>query len=42
MIALTANATNPDAALFLDYIKSGKAKPLFEAQGFTVLNSGRS
>jgi molybdate transport system substrate-binding protein len=41
-IALTANATNPDAAAFLAYIRSDKAKPLFEAQGFTVLNSGRS
>jgi molybdate transport system substrate-binding protein len=41
-IALTANATNPDAAAFLAYIKSVKAKPLFEAQGFTVLSDGRS
>src|SRR5262245_37322744 len=41
-IALTANANHPDAASFLDYIKSAKAKPLFEAQGFTVLSSGRS
>jgi molybdate transport system substrate-binding protein len=41
-IALTANASNPDAAAMLDYIKSAKAKPLFEAQGFTVLSPGRS
>jgi molybdate transport system substrate-binding protein len=41
-IALTANATNPDAAAFLEYIKSDKAKPLFQAQGFTVLGAGRS
>ncbi len=41
-IALTAIATNPDAAAFLAYIRSDKAKPLFEAQGFTVLGSGRS
>jgi molybdate transport system substrate-binding protein len=41
-IALTASANNPDAASFLDYIKSTKAKPLFEAQGFTVLSAGRS
>jgi molybdate transport system substrate-binding protein len=41
-IALTANAGNPDAAAFLEYIKSAKAKSLFEAQGFTVLNTGRS
>jgi molybdate transport system substrate-binding protein len=41
-IALTANASHPDAAAFLAYIRSHKAKPLFEAQGFTVLSSGRS
>ena len=41
-IALTTNATNPDAAAFLAYIKSGKAKPLFEALGFTVLGAGPS
>jgi molybdate transport system substrate-binding protein len=36
-IALLASSTNPDATLFLDYIKSAKAKPLLEKQGFTVL-----
>jgi molybdate transport system substrate-binding protein len=41
-IALTANASNPDAAAFLAYIKSAKARPLFEAQGFTVLSPGQS
>jgi molybdate transport system substrate-binding protein len=41
-IALTANATHPDAAAFLAYIKSAGAKPLFESQGFTVLSQGRS
>jgi molybdate transport system substrate-binding protein len=41
-IALTASATHPDAAVFLTYIKSASAKPLFEAQGFTVLSQGRS
>ena len=41
-IALTSMATHPDAATFLAYVKSTKAKPLFEAQGFTVLASGRS
>jgi molybdate transport system substrate-binding protein len=40
-IALTAGATHPDAAAFLAYLKSDKARPLFEAQGFTVLGSGR-
>lgn len=41
-IALTAGANHPDAAAFLDYVKSAKAKPLFEAQGFTVLGPGQS
>ena len=41
-VALTADATHPDAAAFLAYIRSAKAKPLFEAQGFTFLNDVRS
>ncbi|MGE0853276.1 MAG: molybdate ABC transporter substrate-binding protein [Hyphomicrobiaceae bacterium] len=41
-IALTANASHPDAAAFLAYVKSAKARPIFEAQGFTVLNPGQS
>ncbi len=41
-IALTASAGHPDAAAFLAYLKSAKAKPLFEAEGFTVLSPGRS
>jgi molybdate transport system substrate-binding protein len=41
-VALTAGANHPEAAAFLEYIKSAKAKPLFEAQGFTVLGGGRS
>jgi molybdate transport system substrate-binding protein len=41
-IALTSTATSPDAAAFLAYIKSEAAKPLFQAQGFTVLGAGRS
>jgi molybdate transport system substrate-binding protein len=40
-IALATGA-GPDAAAFLAYIRSSKARPLFEAQGFTVLNAGRS
>lgn len=36
-IALLASSSNPDAAAFLDYIKSAAAKPLFEKQGFVVL-----
>jgi molybdate transport system substrate-binding protein len=41
-VALTANATHPEAARFLAYITSAKAKSLFEAQGFTVLSPGQS
>ncbi|HWE16227.1 MAG TPA: molybdate ABC transporter substrate-binding protein [Hyphomicrobiaceae bacterium] len=41
-IALTTSATSPDAAAFLAYIKSRKSKPVFEAQGFTVLGGGPS
>ena len=41
-IALTASATHPDAAAFLAYIRSAKTRPLFEAQGFTVLSPGQS
>ena len=37
-VALTMKA-NAAAASFLDYIKSPKAAPAFEAQGFTVLNT---
>jgi molybdate transport system substrate-binding protein len=40
--ALTAHATHPDAAALLAYIRSAKARPIFEAQGFTVLSAGRS
>jgi molybdate transport system substrate-binding protein len=40
-IALTANASHPDAAAFLAYVRSAKAKPMFEAQGFAVI-SGNS
>jgi ABC-type molybdate transport system substrate-binding protein len=39
---LTASATGPAAEALLAYIKSTKAKPLFEAQGFNVLSAGRS
>ncbi len=41
-IALTANASHPDAAAFLAYLKSARAKPVFEAQGFTMLSPGQS
>lgn len=41
-VALTAGATHADAAAFLAYLKSAKARVLFEAQGFTVLSPGQS
>ena len=41
-IALTAGAANSDAEALLAFIKSAKAKPLFEALGFTVLGARRS
>ena len=41
-IALTAHASHQDAAALLAYIKSNSAKPLFEAEGFTVFGPGRS
>ena len=41
-IALTAGTDHPDAAAFLAYLKSAKAKPFFDAQGFTVLTPGQS
>lgn len=40
-IALTASGNSPDAAAFLAYIKSAKARPLFEKQGFTVIDASR-
>jgi molybdate transport system substrate-binding protein len=36
-IALLKESSNRDAAAFLAYVESAKAKPLFEKQGFTVL-----
>ncbi|EJN01677.1 molybdate ABC transporter substrate-binding protein [Phyllobacterium sp. YR531] len=36
-IAVLADSKNADAISLLDYIKSDKAVPLFEKQGFTVL-----
>jgi molybdate transport system substrate-binding protein len=35
--AVTKNAKSADAKPFLDYLKSAKARPAFEKQGFTVL-----
>ncbi|OBZ95205.1 molybdenum ABC transporter substrate-binding protein [Pararhizobium polonicum] len=36
-IAITADSKNPDAAAYVDFVKSPKVAPLFEAQGFTIL-----
>jgi molybdate transport system substrate-binding protein len=36
-VALTAMATEPDAATFLAYMRSGEARPIFLALGSRVL-----
>jgi molybdate transport system substrate-binding protein len=36
-VGVTAGSSNPDAAEFVKYLQSAKARQLFEAQGFTVL-----
>jgi molybdate transport system substrate-binding protein len=36
-IAITASSTNPDVKAYFDYLKSAKAVPFFEHEGFTVL-----
>ena len=36
-IAITAESKNPDAAAYVEFVKSAEAAALFEAQGFTVL-----
>ncbi|PVE25316.1 molybdate ABC transporter substrate-binding protein [Microvirga sp. KLBC 81] len=35
--ALTKDAANPDAASFLNFLRSSQAKPFFEKQGFGVM-----
>jgi molybdate transport system substrate-binding protein len=37
-VAVTARSAHPDAAALLAYLKSAKARPLFEKQGFAVLS----
>ncbi|KQV73037.1 molybdate ABC transporter substrate-binding protein [Rhizobium sp. Root1220] len=36
-VAILAESKNPDAAAYLDFLKSEKAAPFFTAQGFTIL-----
>jgi molybdate transport system substrate-binding protein len=36
-VALTASSTNPDAAEFLEFLKSEAARPAFEKQGFRIV-----
>jgi molybdate transport system substrate-binding protein len=40
-IAMSASSANPDAAAFLAYLKSAKARPMFEKQGFTMIEASR-
>ena len=40
--ALTKDATNADARAFLDFLRSAKARTVFEKQGFTVLAKSAS
>ena len=39
-VALTKDSSNPDAAAFLAFLRSDKAKPFFEKQGFTFVEQG--
>jgi molybdate transport system substrate-binding protein len=41
-VVLTKDSSNPDAASFLGFLRSEKAKPFFEKQGFTVFGKARS
>jgi len=41
-VAMTRDSTHPDAAPFLEFLRSAKAKPFFEKQGFKVLNTAGS
>ena len=38
--AMTAASTNPEAIAFFDYMRSDKATPAYEKQGFTVVSPG--
>ena len=41
-VALTKDSSNPDAAQFMAFLRSDKARPFFEKQGFTLLNKAGS
>ncbi|MGF9761477.1 molybdate ABC transporter substrate-binding protein [Microvirga sp. 0TCS3.31] len=41
-VALTKDSANPEAAAFLGFLRSDKARPFFEKQGFTLLNKAGS
>ncbi len=41
-VAVTKDSANPDAQAFLTYLRGPAAKPVFEKQGFTVLNKPAS
>jgi len=40
--AVTVDAKGDGAKRFLDYLRSAAAKPFFEAQGFSVIDSGKN
>jgi molybdate transport system substrate-binding protein len=40
--AVTADAKGDGARRFLDYLSSAAAKPFFEAQGFSIIDSGKN
>jgi molybdate transport system substrate-binding protein len=41
-VALTKDSANPEALAFLGFLRSDKARPFFEKQGFTLLNKAGS
>jgi molybdate transport system substrate-binding protein len=41
-VALTAESKHPDAAAFLAFLRSSKAKPFFEKQGFVIMSKAGS
>jgi molybdate transport system substrate-binding protein len=41
-VAVLKDSANPDAQAFLTYLRGAGAKPVFEKQGFTVLNKAAS